>query len=195
MRMQPRLSRGIATEFCVPRHRLLQDRQRHVWARSRRPGPADARTDPRRARGPDTFVARLGGEEFVVMFIDQAPEQVEGFVMRVRSEFEHHCQRIRLARQRRRGPPPTRRDDERAPAPRRYCAVRSEGRRARSDGGQPRLSGSGRMERSHDCRVMPSVNRNATRSLQQRCFTRIVYSPPGTLSPPAKSRLPPEDSR
>ena len=38
---------------------------------------------------PDSFVARLGGEEFVVMFIDQTPDQVEGFVMRVRSEFEH----------------------------------------------------------------------------------------------------------
>lgn len=31
--------------------------------------------------------ARLGGEEFVVLFIDQPPEQVEGFVMRVRGEF------------------------------------------------------------------------------------------------------------
>ena len=38
---------------------------------------------------PESFVARLGGEEFVVMFIDQTPDQVEGFVMRVRSEFEH----------------------------------------------------------------------------------------------------------
>lgn len=39
--------------------------------------------------GPNTFEARLGGEEFVVMFIDQPPEQIEGFVMRVRGEFEH----------------------------------------------------------------------------------------------------------
>lgn len=37
--------------------------------------------------GRNTFEARLGGEEFAVMFIDQTPEQVEGFVMRVRGEF------------------------------------------------------------------------------------------------------------
>lgn len=39
--------------------------------------------------GAGSYCARLGGEEFVVMFIDQPPEQVEGFVKRVRTEFEH----------------------------------------------------------------------------------------------------------
>ena len=34
-----------------------------------------------------SYCARLGGEEFVVLFIDQAPEQVEVFVERVRREF------------------------------------------------------------------------------------------------------------
>lgn len=37
---------------------------------------------------PDSFSARLGGEEFVVLLVGQPPEQVEGFVKRVRSEFK-----------------------------------------------------------------------------------------------------------
>ncbi len=39
--------------------------------------------------GSNSFAARLGGEEFVVLFVDHTPEHVEGFVKRVRSEFEH----------------------------------------------------------------------------------------------------------
>jgi diguanylate cyclase (GGDEF)-like protein len=31
--------------------------------------------------------ARLGGEEFVVLFVDQPPEAIEGYVQRVRSAF------------------------------------------------------------------------------------------------------------
>ncbi|WP_449284331.1 GGDEF domain-containing protein [Lysobacter koreensis] len=38
--------------------------------------------------GGGSYCARLGGEEFVVMVVDQQPEQVESFVMRVRAEFE-----------------------------------------------------------------------------------------------------------
>lgn len=37
--------------------------------------------------GDRSYCARFGGEEFVVMFIDSPPEQVEGFVKRVRGEF------------------------------------------------------------------------------------------------------------
>lgn len=37
--------------------------------------------------GPGSYTARLGGEEFVVLLVDQAPDQVEGFVQRVRGEF------------------------------------------------------------------------------------------------------------
>lgn len=36
---------------------------------------------------PGSYRARFGGEEFVVLFIDQPPEQIEGFVKRVRREF------------------------------------------------------------------------------------------------------------
>jgi diguanylate cyclase (GGDEF)-like protein len=37
--------------------------------------------------GAHCCAARLGGEEFVVLMVDQAPESVEGFVQRVRKEF------------------------------------------------------------------------------------------------------------
>jgi diguanylate cyclase (GGDEF)-like protein len=37
--------------------------------------------------GARCCAARLGGEEFVVLMVDQAPESVEGFVQRVRKEF------------------------------------------------------------------------------------------------------------
>ncbi|KGQ20440.1 Diguanylate cyclase (GGDEF) domain protein [Lysobacter dokdonensis DS-58] len=42
----------------------------------------------RERAGERCLCARLGGEEFVVMLIDQAPESVEGFVQRVRREFQ-----------------------------------------------------------------------------------------------------------
>ena len=42
----------------------------------------------RERAGQRCLCARLGGEEFVVMLIDEAPEAVEGFVQRVRKEFE-----------------------------------------------------------------------------------------------------------
>ena len=45
----------------------------------------DQRTDD------DSYCARLGGEEFVVMVVDQPAEQVESFVKRVRSEFEREA--------------------------------------------------------------------------------------------------------
>lgn len=38
--------------------------------------------------GPDTHCARLGGEEFVALFVGHAPEAVEGYVQRVRRDFE-----------------------------------------------------------------------------------------------------------
>ena len=34
-----------------------------------------------------SYLARFGGEEFVALFVDHSPEQVEGFVKRVRREF------------------------------------------------------------------------------------------------------------
>lgn len=37
--------------------------------------------------GERAIAARLGGEEFVVLFIDHAPEALEGYVQRVRTEF------------------------------------------------------------------------------------------------------------
>jgi len=37
--------------------------------------------------GAHCCAARLGGEEFVVLMVDHAPESVEGFVQRVRKEF------------------------------------------------------------------------------------------------------------
>jgi diguanylate cyclase (GGDEF)-like protein len=37
---------------------------------------------------PRSLCARMGGEEFVAIFVDQSPESVEGFVQRVRTEFE-----------------------------------------------------------------------------------------------------------
>lgn len=37
--------------------------------------------------GLHTHCARLGGEEFVVLFVDETPEAVEGFVQRVRKTF------------------------------------------------------------------------------------------------------------
>lgn len=42
----------------------------------------------RERAGERCLCARLGGEEFVVLLIDQAPESVEGFVQRVRREFQ-----------------------------------------------------------------------------------------------------------
>ena len=38
--------------------------------------------------GARAIAARLGGEEFVVLFTDQPPEAIEGYVQRVRAEFE-----------------------------------------------------------------------------------------------------------
>lgn len=37
---------------------------------------------------PGSVCARLGGEEFVVLFVDQTPDQIEGYLRRVRIEFE-----------------------------------------------------------------------------------------------------------
>ena len=41
----------------------------------------------RERAGATCHCARLGGEEFVVLLVGQAPESVEGFVQRVRAEF------------------------------------------------------------------------------------------------------------
>ena len=38
--------------------------------------------------GADTWCARLGGEEFVTLFVGHPPEAVEGYVQRVRRDFE-----------------------------------------------------------------------------------------------------------
>ena len=46
----------------------------------------------RERAGERCLCARLGGEEFVVLLIDQAPESVEGFVQRVRREFQEAVQ-------------------------------------------------------------------------------------------------------
>ena len=59
--------------------------------------------------GADSYCARLGGEEFVVMVVDERPEQVESFVMRVRAEFEKASEFG--TRQRRHRAPPAGRND------------------------------------------------------------------------------------
>jgi len=46
----------------------------------------------RERAGERCLCARLGGEEFVVLLIDQAPEAVEGFVQRVRRQFQEAVQ-------------------------------------------------------------------------------------------------------
>jgi len=37
--------------------------------------------------GEGAIAARLGGEEFVVLFLDQPPEVIEGYAQRVRAAF------------------------------------------------------------------------------------------------------------
>ena len=39
--------------------------------------------------GPDSYAARLGGEEFIVLMVDAAPVAVERFAQRVREDFAH----------------------------------------------------------------------------------------------------------
>lgn len=46
--------------------------------------------------GANTWCARLGGEEFVVLFVGQPPEAVEGFVQRVRRDFEESARDHRV---------------------------------------------------------------------------------------------------
>jgi len=41
----------------------------------------------RERAGENTVAARLGGEEFVVLFIDHPPEAIEGYAQRVRAAF------------------------------------------------------------------------------------------------------------
>ena len=48
-----------------------------------------------RERAGERFIsARLGGEEFVVLFVDQPGESVEGFVQRVRKAFEESARDV-----------------------------------------------------------------------------------------------------
>ena len=39
--------------------------------------------------GPDSYAARMGGEEFIVLMVDAAPAAVERFAQRVREDFAH----------------------------------------------------------------------------------------------------------
>jgi diguanylate cyclase (GGDEF)-like protein len=39
--------------------------------------------------GPDSYAARMGGEEFIVLMVDAAPVAVERFAQRVREDFAH----------------------------------------------------------------------------------------------------------
>lgn len=39
--------------------------------------------------GPDSYAARIGGEEFIVLMVDAAPVAVERFTQRVREDFAH----------------------------------------------------------------------------------------------------------
>ena len=46
--------------------------------------------------GQGAIAARLGGEEFVALFVGQAPESVEGYVQRVRAAFDEAAREVRV---------------------------------------------------------------------------------------------------
>ena len=90
--------------------------------------------------GLHSHCARLGGEEFVVLFVDETPEAVEGFVQRVRRSFAAIAHRPRGHGQRRRRPSPALGNHGPATAACRPGRLRSQGRRPRPHGGRAHLT-------------------------------------------------------
>ena len=120
----------------------------------------------RERAGERCLCARLGGEEFVVLLIDQAPESVEGFVQRVRKRIPGRRARHRRHRQRgRRASHPGRKHGP-AHAPRGPRALRSQSRGSRPDGGVESLGvrPGARRRDSGGCTARRVPSRSTTRA-------------------------------